>query len=88
MLSTRDQVHILSKAIGKPIECIDIPIEAAAERMKANGLPETLIQGLCDVWTRTRNGESTFQTNEVERLTGRPAQTFEAWSRERRSAFV
>jgi len=88
LVSTHDQVHVLSKAIGKPIECIDIPIEAAAERMKANGLPETLIQGLCDVWIRTRNGESAFQTNEVERLTGQSAQTFETWCREHRSAFL
>jgi uncharacterized protein YbjT (DUF2867 family) len=88
LLSTRDQVQILSKAIGKPVECIDLPIEAAVERMKAHGLPEILIQGLRDVWTRTRNGESTFQANEVERLTGRPAQTFETWCREHRSAFL
>jgi uncharacterized protein YbjT (DUF2867 family) len=88
LLSTNDQVHILSKVIGLPIECIDIPIEVAAEGMKASRLPEILIEGLVDRWTRTRNGESTFYANEVERLTGRPAQTFEAWCYEHRSAFV
>jgi len=76
LLSTHDQVHILSKVIGSPIECIDIPTEVAAEKMKASGIPEILIQGLVDRWIQTRNGESTFYANEVERLTGQPAQTF------------
>jgi len=53
----------------------------AAERMKASGIPEILIQGLVDRWIRTRNGESTFYANEVERLTGQPAQTFGGWPR-------
>jgi hypothetical protein len=78
----------LSKVIGSPIECIDIPIEAAAERWKASGLPEILIQGLVDRCILTRNGESTFYANEIERLTGQPAQTFEAWCYKHRSAFV
>jgi uncharacterized protein YbjT (DUF2867 family) len=88
LLSTRDQVHTLSKVIGSPIECIDIPAEVAAERMKASGLPENVIQGLRDRWIRTRNGEATFYANEVERLTGQPAQTFETWCYEHRSAFL
>ena len=88
LLSTHDQVDTLSKVIGSPIQCIDIPNEVAAERMKASGIPEILIQGLVDRWIRTRNGESTFYANEVERLTGQPAQTFETWCYEHRSAFV
>ena len=88
LLSTQDQVHILSKVIGAPIECIDIPIEVAAEKWKASGLPEILIQGLVDRCIRTRNGESTFYANEVERLTGQSAKTFEAWCYEHRSAFA
>ena len=87
-LSIHDQVTILSKAIGKPVQCIDIPIEAAAERIRANGFPEILIQGMRDVWSRTRSGEGSFQTNEVEKLTGRPAQTFETWCYEHRAAFM
>jgi (4-alkanoyl-5-oxo-2,5-dihydrofuran-3-yl)methyl phosphate reductase len=40
LLSTYDLVHTLSKVIGSPIQCIDIPTEVAAERMKASGIPE------------------------------------------------
>jgi (4-alkanoyl-5-oxo-2,5-dihydrofuran-3-yl)methyl phosphate reductase len=88
LISVLDQVRILGKVIGKPIQCIDIPIEVAKERMKAAALPEALIQGLADLWIDLRNGEGRLQNNEVERLTGRPAQTFETWSYEHRSAFA
>lgn len=88
LISVQDQVNIISKVIGKPIRCIDIPIEAAKERMKAIGLPEALIQGLAQLWIRLRQGEGGVQSNEVERLTGRPAQTFETWCYEHRSAFL
>ena len=88
LLSTHDQVRILSKVVGTPIQCTDIPIEVAAERMRSNGLPEALIQSLSDLWTQVRKNEATFQTNEVERLTGKPAQTFETWCHEHREAFL
>ena len=88
LLSTHDQVNILSKVIGQPIQCIDIPAEVAAERLESIGLPEPVIQGLYDVWIQVRNNEGTFQTDEVEKLTGQPAQTFETWCREHRSAFL
>jgi uncharacterized protein YbjT (DUF2867 family) len=88
LVSTPEQVAILSKVIGKPIDCVDIPVEVAAERMIASGLPEALVESLSQLYVLVRKDAYTFQTNEVERLTGRQAQTFETWCREHRSAFV
>jgi len=87
-LSNAEQVEILSKVIGKPIECVDIPVEVAAERAIASGLPEALVKSLAELWAQVRKESYTFQTNEVERITGQPAQTFETWCREHRSAFL
>jgi (4-alkanoyl-5-oxo-2,5-dihydrofuran-3-yl)methyl phosphate reductase len=88
LLTTHDQVTILSKVIGKPIQCLDIPVEAAVEGMKSNGLPVAIIEALSKLWIGVRKGESTFQTNDVERLTGEPSQTFETWCQEHRAAFL
>jgi (4-alkanoyl-5-oxo-2,5-dihydrofuran-3-yl)methyl phosphate reductase len=88
LLSTPDQVRILSKVIGKPIQCVDISVEVGAERMKTSGLPDPLIQSLTDLWILVRKGQGAFHSNEVERLTGRQAQTFETWCHEHRSAFL
>src|SRR5260370_14436083 len=88
LFSPPHQLTPLTKVLGKPIECVAIPVEVAAAGIKSSGLPVAIIEGLADVWIRTRNGEGTFQSDEVERLTGRPAQTFETWCREHRSAFL
>jgi (4-alkanoyl-5-oxo-2,5-dihydrofuran-3-yl)methyl phosphate reductase len=88
LLSTPEQVGILSKVIGKPIECVDIPVEVAAERAIASGLPENLVRSLAEFWAELRKESPAYQTDEVERLTGQRAQTFETWAREHRSAFV
>jgi uncharacterized protein YbjT (DUF2867 family) len=88
LLSTPEQVEILSKVIGKPIDCVDIPAEVAAERAIASGLPEVLVESLAELWVQVRKEAYSFHTKEVERLTSRPAQTFETWCREHRSAFV
>jgi uncharacterized protein YbjT (DUF2867 family) len=88
LVSAHDQVRTLSKVLGKPIQCIDIPVQAAAIGMKSAGLPEAAIEGLSKLWTRVRKGEGAFQNNEVQRLTGIPAQTFETWCHEHRAAFL
>ena len=88
LVSTPEQVEILSKVIGKPIDCVDIPVEVATERAIASGLPEAVVKSLAELWVQVRKESYTFQTNEVERLTGQPAQTFETWCREHRSAFA
>jgi (4-alkanoyl-5-oxo-2,5-dihydrofuran-3-yl)methyl phosphate reductase len=88
LLSAHDQVQILSDVLGKSIQCVDIPIQVAAEKLKADGAPAFLVEGLTDAWTLVREGKGTLQTNEVEKLTGQPAQNFETWCREHRSAFL
>ena len=88
LMSTRDQVRILSQVLGKPVECVDIPISAAAERMRAAGWPETLVEGMTDVWSRLLDGRGAFQTDEAEGLIGHAPQLFETWCREHRAAFV
>jgi (4-alkanoyl-5-oxo-2,5-dihydrofuran-3-yl)methyl phosphate reductase len=87
-LNTPEQVEILSKVIGKPVECVDIPIEVATEKAIASGIPEALVRSLAELWVQVRKESYTFHTNEVEILTGQPAQTFETWCSEHRSAFL
>src|SRR5258708_8723554 len=74
LFNAHDQVTTLSKVLGKPIECVDIPLEVAAEGVKSSGLPVAIIEGLADVWIRTTHGHGTLQSDEVETLTRPPAQ--------------
>jgi uncharacterized protein YbjT (DUF2867 family) len=88
LLSAHDQVRILSAVLNKPIQCVDIPIEAGVEQLQAAGLPQLIIDGLAMVWARLREGNGTSQTDQFEKLTGKPPQTFETWCQEHRFAFA
>ena len=42
LLTVPEQVEILSRALGKPIQCIEVPVEAAVQGMIRDGVPAQL----------------------------------------------
>ena len=88
LLSAHDQVRILSDVLNKPIRCVDVPIEADVEKLRAAGIPQLFVDGLAILWARLREGKGTFQTDQVQKLTGKSPQTFETWCQEHRFAFA
>jgi uncharacterized protein YbjT (DUF2867 family) len=88
LLSAHDQVRILSAVLNKPIQCVDIPIEAGLEQLKAARLPQLIVDGLAMVWAHVREGKGTFQTDHFQKLTGKSPQTFETWCQEHQFAFA
>ena len=88
LLSAHDQARILSAVLNKPIQCVDIPIEAGLEQLKAAGLPQLILDGLAMVWAHVREGKGTLQTNHFQKLTGKSPQTFETWCQEHQFAFA
>ena len=88
LLSAHDQARILSAVLNKPIQCVDIPIQAGLEQLKAAGLPQFILDGLAMVWAYVREGKGTLQTDHFQKLTGKSPQTFETWCQEHRFAFA
>jgi uncharacterized protein YbjT (DUF2867 family) len=90
MLSTHEQVAILSKVIGKPIKTIDVTVEQAVEGMRKNPhMPAKLVDALGEMLQAIRDGKlSRNPTEDVLKLTGRPAGTFEAWCERHKQAFA
>jgi uncharacterized protein YbjT (DUF2867 family) len=77
----------LSTATGRTIEYIDVPPEAAKEAMAATGLPDWLPDFLDRLFARFRAGDFSDVTDTVERLTGSPATTIEAFARQHAAVF-
>jgi (4-alkanoyl-5-oxo-2,5-dihydrofuran-3-yl)methyl phosphate reductase len=88
LLSAPDQVAILSRVLGKPIVCVDIPVEVSVERMQKMGAPAFLVEGLAEFWRSIKAGTAEIKNDEVRRLLGRPAQTSEAWAKAHKAAFA
>jgi uncharacterized protein YbjT (DUF2867 family) len=88
LLSAREQVDILSKAIGRPLALVDVPASAAAEQMGRSGYPAFIVEGLTGMWERVKAGQAAVQTKDLETLTGSKGEKFDRWCSEHRNEFV
>ena len=87
-LSIREQVDILSEALGRRIEYVPIPDDAARKGMEKAGMPALLIDALIPFAAFIRSGRAAEVLPTVEQVTGRPALTFRDWAREHANAFL
>jgi uncharacterized protein YbjT (DUF2867 family) len=84
LMTARQQVDLLATILGKPIEVIEVPEEAAKRGMIGAGMPEIMADAILELL----RAESPFQTSTVKDVTGKEARTFEAWVRDHTAAFA
>jgi uncharacterized protein YbjT (DUF2867 family) len=88
LLSVPEQVKILADVLGKPIRCVDVPIEAAVQGMIRAGLPAQVAAAVGESFAAIRDGRVAEITDTVEKVTGHRPKTFETWAREHASRFA
>jgi uncharacterized protein YbjT (DUF2867 family) len=86
-LTMGEMTRILSEALDMPIRYVDVPEAEFALQLREQGLPDYVADGLVGVFSAIRAGKLADVSDEVMRVTGRPARTFEAWCRNHRDAF-
>ncbi|GAB3164700.1 NAD(P)H-binding protein [Microbispora hainanensis] len=84
VVSRADQVRLIGEAIGRPLRFEEVSVEAARERMLADGRPPALVEALL---ASTRRPRSDLVTSTVEQITGSPARTFRQWAADHADAF-
>jgi uncharacterized protein YbjT (DUF2867 family) len=82
-----EMVQVISKVLGKPIQYVDIPPIAAKLFMLKTGMDKILVNALMEMLRSLRRNEGAVVTDTVQRVTGHPPRTFEAWCREHIKAF-
>lgn len=80
-------VQVISKVLGRPLQYVDIPPIAAKLFMLKTGMSKTLVNALMEMLGSLRRNEAAISTGTVQRVTGYPPRTFEAWCREHIQAF-
>ena len=68
----------LSKALGKHVKYVDVPLEAAREAMLGMGLPEWIADAFPEYFKAFSEGYGDFTTPDVEKVTGHPARSYES----------
>ncbi|GAB1331878.1 hypothetical protein ACE1SV_62170 [Streptomyces sennicomposti] len=87
LLSTPDQVEILRKVLGRPVECVDVPLEVVQEQMIAAGRDPEFAQGAIRGQRFIAEGGNARLTDDVAAVLGRRARTYAVWAADHRAAF-
>ena len=87
-ISFHDVAAGLSKALGKEVKYVDVPLEAAREAIVGMGLSEWIADALNEYSKAFSEGLGDFTTNDVEEITGHPARSYETFARDFAQAFA
>ncbi|WP_369387944.1 NAD(P)H-binding protein [Streptomyces sp. CG1] len=87
LLNTQDQVEILRKVLGRPIEIVDVPLEVAKEQMIAAGQDPDFAEGAMRGQRFIAEGGNARLTDDVATVLGRTARTYATWAGDHRAAF-
>jgi uncharacterized protein YbjT (DUF2867 family) len=87
-MSHADAAAVLSKVLGRTIAYVDVPPGAAAQAMRAHGMPDWLVEGLTALFEVYASGAAAKVSPAVERILGRPPRAFDAFVREHAAAFA
>ncbi|WP_437515633.1 SDR family NAD(P)-dependent oxidoreductase [Sorangium sp. So ce1099] len=87
LLSARDQVASLARALGRSIETTDVPPDRLREQMLAAGAARELAETVFEGVSFLREGKAAALSDDVEAVLGRKPLRFEAWVRENLAAF-
>ena len=78
----------LSKAVGKEVKSVDVPLEASREAIIGMGMSEWIADALNEYSKAFGQGLGDFTTLDVEAITGHAPRPFEEFARDFAQAFT
>ena len=81
-ISFYDVADSLTKILGRPVTYVPVPLEAVAQSIRDMGAGDWFAQVMRDYSKAYGEGWGDYTTDDVERLTGIPARSFETFARE------
>jgi uncharacterized protein YbjT (DUF2867 family) len=82
LLTVPEQVKILAEAANRPIHCIDVTTETAAENLIRIGTPPPVAAAVAKSFEAIRAGQMAVVKDTVKQITGRQPRTFQSWAQE------
>lgn len=88
LLSVPGQVAQLAEELGRPIETVDVPADAARRRMLECGMDGSVVDTAVSGYELVRGGGNAILTDDVNAVLARPAGGFRSWARDHLDAFT
>ncbi len=85
-ISLREKIAALGSAVGRTVEFVELTPDQARAAMRAQGVPEHLIDFQLEVFADPP-AEYNTPNGVIEKVTGRPARTFTQWANENAALF-
>jgi uncharacterized protein YbjT (DUF2867 family) len=82
-----DVVKAISEAVGKEIEYLQVPPEAAKKAMEEKGMPDWLMAHMGAMMVLAERGDMAGETDWVQQLTGHTPRTLAEWLSSTKAAF-
>jgi len=79
LLTTAEQVAILSRITGRPIQVVEITPKQAEEGMLKSGSPAPMAKAVAYTYDEIHNGRLDFVRDAVQTAKGGPPVTYEEW---------
>ena len=79
-ISFHDVATALSKALGKQVNYVDVPLDAARQGMISMGLPEWIADAFGKYFEVFSEDYGDFTTPDVEQVTGNPPRSIETFA--------
>lgn len=87
-ISVYDMAAGLSKALGKEVRYVDVPLAASREAIVGMGLPEWFADALNEYFKAFSEGFGDFATNDVEEIAGHPPRSYQTFALDFAEAFA
>ena len=88
LLTVADQVNLLAQARNKPIQCVDVPTEAAIQGLIRLGTPPPVADAVGKSFEAIRDGRMAVVKDTVAKVTGRPPKTYQSWAQAHAAKFA
>ena len=75
-------VEVVSKAIGRPIQYVQIPAEQFEEGLRKEGLPDVEVQLFMELFTQILDGRNSQTASGIQDALGRPPKSFADYVKE------
>lgn len=79
-ISFDEVASTLSHVLGKDVQYVSVPMQAARESMLSMGMSEWLTEAFCEYYENHSNGGSDFKSDDFEKLTGHSATSYDAFA--------